>query len=173
MSFDLKRPLVLVGPMGSGKSTIGKVLSKLTSLPLIDLDDEIVKKNGMSIPEIFKQFGEQGFRERETAVLKAFINEKAILSSGGGIITIAQNRQLLKENCDCVFLKTSPKVQFARTAHDDNRPMIATDDRLSRLKSLYNDRLPFYEEVAVFAVETDEKSPKKIASLITEFISVK
>lgn len=170
MSLCLDRPLVLVGPMGSGKTTVGRALNRLTSLPLIDLDDEIVKVNGMSIPEIFKHFGESGFRERETAVLKAFIREKAILSSGGGIITVAQNRALIKENSICVFLDTSPIVQFKRTEHDDNRPMIATDDRLARLEALYAKRLPFYKEVADFTVNTDELGPKKLALLIEEFL---
>lgn len=173
MPLCLERPLILVGPMGSGKTTVGRALNRLTSLPLIDLDEEIVKFNGMSIPEIFKNFGESGFRERETAVLKAYIHEKAVLSSGGGIITVEENRKLIKENCICVFLDTSPLVQFKRTEHDNNRPMIDTDDRLARLENLYAKRLPFYKEVADFTVNTDELGPKKLAVLIEEFLQNK
>lgn len=171
MPCSLKRPLVLVGPMGSGKTTVGRALNRLTSLPLVDLDEEIVKYSGMSIPEIFRLYGESGFRERETAVLKNFIHEKAILSSGGGIITVAENRRLIKENCTCVFLNTDPKVQFKRTENDDNRPMIATDDRLTRLKNLYAVRLPLYQDVADFTVVTDDLGPKKIALMIEAFLN--
>ena len=170
MPLGRERPIILVGPMGSGKATVGRALNRLTSLPLIDLDEEILKFNGMSIPEIFKNFGESGFRERETAVLKTYIHEKAVLSSGGGIITVEENRKLIKENCICVFLDTSPLVQFKRTEHDNNRPMIDTEDRLARLENLYAKRLPFYKEVADFTVNTDELGPKKLAVLIDEFL---
>ena len=149
------RPLVLVGPMGSGKSTLGKALAQALEVPFLDLDEKIVQDNAMSIPDIFARFGEDDFRRREHAALAdALTHFNGVIASGGGIIKLAANRELLKTKARTIYLNCTVDVQYARTLNDSNRPMIKQDDAYASLAQLFSQRDPLYREVASFSVVT-------------------
>ena len=130
------RNVVLIGMPGSGKTTVGKHLSALTGRPLVDTDDEIVKRAGMSIPKIFAQKGEEAFRLLETEVMADFSKESGlIIATGGGVVTRERNRDLIAQNSVCVFIDRN--IDELPTA---GRPVSQSRD----LTELYNERLPNY-----------------------------
>lgn len=156
MTLSCKDRLFLVGPMGAGKSSIGKSLALVTERPFLDIDEEIVKYAQMTIPEIFEKQGESVFRDIETEVLKRCLGFDAIIATGGGIVGRDVNRELLKANGVVVYLNADVETQYQRTLHDSNRPMIATDDRKARLESIFKVRDPLYRDCSDFTVLTSE-----------------
>ena len=145
--------LFFVGPMGAGKSTIGRRTAELLGLPFFDLDHEVEEHSGASIPLIFDVEGEDGFRRRETAALLDFSARSGIaLATGGGAVLAAENRRCLRDHGFVVFLETSIEEQLARLARDRKRPLLAAPDRRERLQQLAAIRDPLYREIADLTV---------------------
>jgi len=158
---------ILVGLMGSGKSSIGRRLAKKLGLPLIDLDDYIVEQAGRTIPEIFEQDGEAAFRRMETEALRAVVGRHAVIATGGGIVGCEENRQILKAHPPVIWLKASPEFLANRIDGDSNRPLIAAGDTLKKLQDLAAIRYPLYEQCADFILPRgDMKKPEALQSII-------
>jgi shikimate kinase len=162
------KTIVLVGPMGAGKSTIGRSLAILLSRDFMDTDQVIEQRTGADIPWIFDVEGEAGFRDREAAVLKeALTHSKLVLATGGGIVMREDNRQLLKTHSGPVIYLTADIEQLVeRTARDKKRPLLQVEDPRSRIIDLFEARDPLYREVATLVVKTDRRAPKLVAEEI-------
>lgn len=151
--------IFLVGLMGSGKTTIAKLLSKQRGLEFIDSDHEIVARCGVSIPTIFEIEGEPGFRKREAAVIDDLTQRRGIvLATGGGAVLLPENRANLKNRGTVVYLRCQPQELYMRTRHDKNRPLLQTDDPLRRLKDLYAARHALYMQVADVVLDSGRQS---------------
>ena len=151
--------LFLVGMMGAGKTTIGKLLAQQLGRVFIDSDDEIQHRTGVTIPHIFDIEGEAGFRLRESGVIKDLANrDNIILATGGGAVLSPQNREVLHDNGFVVYLKSSVHDLWQRTRHDRNRPLLQTADPRAKLKELYDLRDPLYTEVADLIMPTGKQS---------------
>jgi shikimate kinase len=151
--------IFLVGLMGSGKTTIGKLLAKHRGLEFIDSDHEIVRRCGVSIPTIFEIEGEEGFRKRESCVIEELSRRQDIvLATGGGAVLRAENRAVLKARGAVVYLKCHPKDLYMRTRHDKNRPLLQTEDPLRKLQELHAVRHGVYMEAADIVLESGRQS---------------
>lgn len=156
--------LILVGPMGAGKSTLGRHLSQILDYPFYDSDRVIEEKTGADIPWIFDMEGEAGFRRREHEVIEELTALQGIvLATGGGVVVTPENRQLLHNRGCVVYLWTPVEVQLARTRNDRNRPLLQTADPQARLEALFTERDPLYREVAHHVVSTASGNLKKVA----------
>ena len=156
--------LFFVGPMGAGKSTIGRRTAELLGLPFFDLDHEVEEHSGASIPLIFDVEGEAGFRRRESAALADFAARTGIaLATGGGAVLAQENRARLARHGTVVYLRARPEDLYERVRHDRNRPLLATANPLARLRTLFEERDPLYREIADLVVETGEQSPQSLA----------
>jgi shikimate kinase len=141
--------LFFVGPMGAGKSTIGRRTAELLDLPFFDLDQEVEEHCGAGIPLIFDVEGEAGFRRRESAALADLAAREGIaLATGGGAVLAEENRRCLRTRGFVVFLETTIDEQLARLARDRKRPLLAAPDRRERLEQLAAIRNPLYREIA-------------------------
>ncbi|MEO1750811.1 shikimate kinase AroK [Thiofaba sp. EF100] len=159
--------IFLVGPMGAGKSTSGRLLARTLGLTFIDSDKVIEERTGASIPLIFELEGEAGFRARERAVIDDLTREAGIvLATGGGAILAPENREVLRSRGKVVYLHASVDHQMERTAHDRNRPLLQTPDRRGKLEELMKIREPLYRETAHLVVETDGLAPKTVVQRI-------
>ncbi|WP_461480500.1 shikimate kinase AroK [Porticoccus sp.] len=157
----------LVGPMGAGKTTIGRLLAKNLSLKFVDLDAEIEKRCGADIPWIFDVEGEPGFRKRESLLLEELTGSEGILlATGGGAVIDPGNRRFLKERGCVVYLCASATQLLERTSHDRSRPLLQVDDPLAVLTRLMAERDPLYREVADLIVETERKKPQVVAESV-------
>ena len=146
----------LVGPMGAGKSTIGRQLARALSLEFIDSDREIEVRTGVDIPLIFELEGESGFRKRERQVIDLLTARKGIvLATGGGAVLDSENRKYLTARGKVVYLHASVEQQLQRTAHDRSRPLLQTENPRNKLEELMQIRDPLYREIADWVVETD------------------
>jgi len=158
--------------MGAGKSTIGRLLSKELSLPFKDTDHEIEARTGADIPWIFDMEGEEGFRDRETAVIDELTQlPEVILATGGGAILREQNRQFLVSRGTVVYLETSVEQQYQRTLRDKNRPLIQQDDPRAVLEKLLAIRDPLYRASADLIVSTHLGNPQAVVRKIRQFLS--
>lgn len=166
---DAVRNLILVGPMGAGKSTIGRLLAKELRLPFKDSDKEIEQRCGANIPWIFDVEGEPGFRERERSMLAELCElNGVVLATGGGAVLRDDNRAVLKAGGDVVYLFTSVAQQLNRTARDRNRPLLRTSDPGKVLRELMAIRDPLYREIADIVIETDQRPPRMVVQEILE-----
>ena len=139
----------LIGPMGSGKTTIGQRLAKMLNLEFLDNDHELEEQTGASVNLIFDLEGEKGFRERETAMLKKLTARKNVLiATGGGSILVQENRNLLRQSGLVVYLRTSVHQQISRLRLDKTRPLLQSGGREEKLARLARERNPLYEELA-------------------------
>jgi len=139
----------LIGPMGSGKTTIGQRLAKMLNLEFLDNDHELEEQTGASVNLIFDLEGEEGFRKRETAMLKKLTARKNVLiATGGGTILKKKNRDLLRESGLVVYLQTSVNQQIRRLSRDKTRPLLQSDNREEKLARLAKERNPLYQELA-------------------------
>jgi len=161
---------VLVGLMGAGKSSIGRRLAHKLKLPLVDLDEVIVARAGCTIPQIFEQRGEDGFRELESQLLRECLGQPSVLATGGGIVMREQNRQLLKEHPPVIWLKASPEFLAARIDGDSNRPLIAAGDTLNKLQTLAEIRYPLYEACADHVLPRGDMKKKEALRDILGFL---
>ncbi|MGB2247861.1 MAG: shikimate kinase AroK [Alcanivorax sediminis] len=156
--------LILVGPMGAGKSTLGRHLSQILDYPFYDSDRVIEEKTGADIPWIFDMEGEAGFRRREHEVIEELSAlDGIVLATGGGVVVTPENRRLLHERGCVVYLWTPVEVQLSRTRNDRNRPLLQTADPQARLEALFAERDPLYREVAHHVVSTASGNLKKVA----------
>ncbi len=161
------RNIFLIGPMGAGKSTIGRLLAERLVLPFKDSDHEIEARSGADIPWIFDVEGEAGFRRRETAVLADLTCEQGIvLATGGGAILKEENRTLLKQGGTVVYLAASVEQQYARTRRDRQRPLLREADPHARLAQLFAEREPLYLSIADCVVTTDRRTPRLVVQEI-------
>jgi len=163
--------IFIVGPMGSGKSTVGKIISDELFLSFLDTDEEIETRTGASIDWIFDLEGEEGFRKRESSILQDMAKRNSIvLSTGGGIILSEDNRELLSSRGTVFYLATPISVQLERTAKDKDRPLLKNGDPEKILTKLQNDRESLYEAVADHVVNTENKSSQEVASEIIKLV---
>jgi shikimate kinase len=164
--------VILVGPMGAGKSTIGRLLASDLRLEFKDTDKEIEERSGVDIPWIFDMEGEAGFRNRETAVLSELVKlSQILLATGGGVILKPENRRMMSSNGRVVYLRASINEQVRRTSRDKKRPLLQNDDPRQVLTDLMDEREPLYLEVADYVVETDRRSPKSVAEELSGLLS--
>jgi shikimate kinase len=151
--------IFLIGPMGAGKSTVGRHLAAALHLTFEDSDHEIQRRTGVDIPTIFEFEGESGFRARERKVIDDLTQREGIvLATGGGAILDPENRRHLGSRGLVVYLYSSPQQQYERTAKDRNRPLLQTEDPLARLKQLMEVRDPLYRQAADMVVSTEKRS---------------
>ncbi|MAZ66106.1 MAG: shikimate kinase AroK [Kangiellaceae bacterium] len=162
-----RKNIFLIGPMGAGKSTIGKQLAKQLRLDFVDSDKEIEKRTGADISWIFDVEGEAGFRKRETQMIDELtLRQGVVLATGGGAIISADNRRFLSARGTVVYLKATIDQQVERTWRDKSRPLLQTDDPKQTLIDLMDKRGPLYEEVADIVMETDEQGIRTVSSKI-------
>ena len=164
--------IFLIGPMGAGKTTIGRLLADKLKLNFVDADKYIEETTGADIPWIFDVEGEAGFRERETrAIDELSQGEGLMLATGGGAVTIEQNRHYLSERGVVVYLYATVDQQVERTARDRNRPLLQNDNPRQILESLFTIRDPLYRSIADIIVTTDNRPPHIVARDIGDQIN--
>ena len=163
--------IFLIGPMGSGKSAVGRSLSRYLGKPFYDSDTEIVRRTGVDIPYIFEKEGETGFRERERETIEALVALRGIvLATGGGAILLQENRRLLAERGWVVYLETSVDQQAERVKQGRNRPLLSNVDPAIRLQELMAVRDPLYRSIADITVRTDGRRVKAVTEDIVRVI---
>ncbi|MDH4234981.1 MAG: shikimate kinase [Gallionella sp.] len=151
--------LILVGMMGSGKTTMGRTLARHLGKAFVDSDEEIIKRTGVPIPHIFDIEGEAGFRQRESAALADLVKrDNVVLATGGGAVLSEQNRELLQQNGIVIYLKAGVQDLWHRTRHDRNRPLLQTADPYGKLVELHQQRDPLYQQVADIVVQSGKQS---------------
>lgn len=164
--------IILVGLMGSGKTTIGRQLAKRLGRRFVDSDHEIEARTGVSIPTIFEIEGEAGFRRREAQVIAELVDEPDIvLATGGGAVLAPESRRLLHNKGWVVYLNVPPLLLWNRTRHDRSRPLLQVEDPLAQLESLHRVRDPLYREVAHFIVDGGRLPPAAITQLLIKEFS--
>jgi shikimate kinase len=169
----LEGNVFLVGPMGAGKTTVGRHLADLLGRAFIDSDHEIERRTGATIPWIFEKEGEVGFRLREEAVLAELTAmDNIVLATGGGAVTQKQSREYLRNRGTVIYLYTPVAMQMARTSRDRNRPLLQTGNPEARLKELLVIRDPLYRSIAHHVVMTLDGSARELAQKIIHIIQV-
>lgn len=159
--------IFLVGPMGAGKSTVGRQLAVALSFEFKDSDQEIQRRTGVDIPTIFEYEGEEGFRHREWRVIDELSEQSGIvMATGGGAVLRSDNRRALASRGVVIYLHCSPEQQHARTCHDRNRPLLNTADPLTRLRQLIEERDPLYRQVADMVVSTEHRGTSSVVKEI-------
>lgn len=173
MTVAFPENIFLVGLMGAGKSTVGRILARRLSKRFVDTDHEIEKRNGVTIPVIFEIEGEEGFRRREQELLADLAQEQGlVLSTGGGIVLKSENREVLRNHGFVVYLNARPELLADRTKHDRSRPLLNVEDPLTRLRELHAVRDPLYREVAHAVVQTGRGAPQQVVQAILAEISL-
>ncbi len=156
--------IFLVGPMGAGKSTIGRQVATHVRFDFADSDHEIQRRTGVDISTIFDFEGEAGFRKREKSVIDELTQlEGQVLATGGGVVLDPDNRRNLSSRGFVIYLYCSPEQQYQRTMRDRNRPLLQTEDPLARLQALMEERDPLYRSTADLVVTTENRSAASVA----------
>jgi len=164
--------VILIGPMGAGKSELGKSLARRLGLGFVDLDKQIVAQAEMTIPEIFSRLGEKVFRQYEAQCLAQAVDSKQqVLATGGGVVLRESNRKLLHQNPPVVWLDAPPEVLASRIAGDANRPLIADVDPLVKARELDTVRRPLYAECANLHVRTDQFDAEQAVDYIIAYLT--
>ncbi|MCP4492931.1 MAG: shikimate kinase AroK [Gammaproteobacteria bacterium] len=159
------RNIILVGPMGSGKSTIGSAIAKMLNRDFLDSDHYIEEKTGVDIARIFDIEGEQGFRGRETTALHELLNrDNSVIATGGGSVMNKANQSLLRSHGFIVFLDTPVKQQLHRLRRDKKRPLLQTDNPRERLEQLLEVRRPIYLDLADLTVKAERRQARRLAA---------
>ncbi len=162
--------IVLIGPMGAGKTTVGRALSQRLAVGFVDLDKQIEQAANQSITKIFATEGEAGFRKRESAMLRQYQDlTGAVLATGGGAILSAQNRELIRRGI-VVYLHATPVQQYERIRNRSNRPNFDAANPLDRLSELMETRMPLYRSEADLTVRTDGKLIDTVAQEIEHYL---
>ncbi len=166
------RNIFLIGPMGAGKSAVGRNLARTLHLSFVDSDDEIESRTGVDIPFIFEKEGEAGFRKREAVVIDDLSKmDGIVLATGGGAVTVADSRSHLGGRGFVVYLFTTVDQQLSRTQRGRERPMLENDDPRTTLEELLAQRDPMYREIADLIVETDGRKVSAVANEIVENVT--
>ena len=164
--------LILIGPMGAGKSTSGKWLAKKLGRPFIDLDFYIEQQTGTTISTIFELEGEAGFRQRESAALAEVLSHNnQVIATGGGAVLLEHNRLLMKQRGVVLYLHISPELQLQRLATDKKRPLLQTPDRAERLQSLSEIRTPIYRACADLTLDLSCLPISKIRPALLQLLA--
>lgn len=159
--------IFLVGLMGAGKSTVGRLLAKALDKTFYDSDHEIERRTGVNIPLIFELEGEAGFRKREAQAIAELANiQNVVLATGGGAVLMPENRQVLASHGTVIYLRANVDELWHRTRGDRNRPLLQTENPRERLHSLYAQRDPLYREIADFVIDTGGQPVSAIVSQI-------
>jgi len=159
----------LVGPMGAGKTTIGKYLAQQLKLQFADTDSEIERRTGADIPWIFEIEGEEGFRSREQQVVEEMTDwNDYVLATGGGVVMRAENRRALASRGFVIYLHATVDEQVRRTQKDKRRPLLQTGDPEQTLRELMAIRDPLYREISDHVINTDGCSPKTVAQRLVK-----
>jgi shikimate kinase len=162
--------IVLTGFMGTGKTAVGRELSRLLSMQLIDVDAEIEAGQKMTINEIFQRFGEKYFRDLETETIRRIVaGNNLIISTGGGAVLREENMEALRENGIVFCLDAHPETILERTNRSEDRPLLRTEDPMAKIKELLNFRRPFYKKAGTL-IDTEGKTPLQIAEEIVETV---
>ncbi len=162
-----KTSVFLVGPMGSGKSAVGRQLARALKLPFHDSDAEVERRTGVDIAFIFEKEGEAGFRQREREAIEALTTiPHIVLATGGGAVLLEENRRALRERGCVVYLQTSVTQQAERVRHGRNRPLLSAGDAAVRLQDLMQLRAPLYAQIADIVVPTDGRRVPGVAEHI-------
>lgn len=165
--------LLLVGSMGAGKSTIGKLLSSRIGYAFVDTDNLVEERSGADIPWIFDVEGEAGFRQRETAALEGLANcEKTVVATGGGIVATPKNINLLRHLGKVIYLSASIDRLLERTSKDRKRPLLQVDDPRKTLESIVQQRDPLYRSVADIVIVTNDQATKHVVNQICKELSL-
>jgi shikimate kinase len=163
--------LILVGMMGSGKTTMGRALARQLGKDFVDSDEEIIKRTGVTVPHIFDVEGESGFRLRETAAIKDLAaRDNLVLATGGGAVLAEENRTALQQNGIVIYLKAGVHDLWQRTRHDRNRPLLQTKDPHGRLTELFQQRDPLYQQVSDIVVQSGKQSVNVLMQQLIEKI---
>ncbi len=166
---DFKHNVVLVGPMGTGKTTIGKLLARELNFEFKDSDREIEERSGADIPWIFDVEGEEGFRARERMVIEQLSNEPGIVvATGGGAVVSEENQHHLSSKGFVVYLHTSVEQQYQRTRKDRKRPLLQNSNPMKVLQNLMAVREPIYRSIADYVISTDQKRPRSVVREIVK-----
>lgn len=161
--------LFLIGLMGAGKTSVGRVLAQRLHKAFYDSDEEIERATGVRIPVIFDIEGEAGFRAREARMLAELVRKRNIvLATGGGAVLSDRNRKLLRANGTVIYLHAAVQDLWLRTRHDRNRPLLQSGDAFAKLAELYAQRDPLYREIADLVVDTGSQSVKSLARRIEQ-----
>jgi shikimate kinase len=162
----------LIGPMGAGKTTIGRVLAQNLKLEFIDSDQEIEERTGADIPWIFDVEGEAGFREREQKVIAELtLRDGVLIATGGGVVMRPENRVALAGRGTVVYLHATVAQQAARTGRDKQRPLLQTEDPERTLRDLMAVRDPLYREIADYVVDTEGSGARTVAQQIGRLLT--
>ena len=165
--------IYLIGPMGAGKNTIGRMLAKELLRPFLDSDHVIEERSGADIPWIFDVEGEQGFRERECQVIAEICAQKGVvMATGGGVVGRLENRQNLSTNGFVVYLSAPVFVQLQRTEKDKRRPLLQRPDREEVLARLLSERDPLYRSIADLVLDTEVLSPRQVIKRIIRAVGL-
>ena len=166
-----KSNIFLVGPMGAGKTTIGRQLAEALDMEFVDSDHEIEARSGATIPWIFDVEGEEGFRKRERAMIDELTQrQNIVLATGGGAVLSEANRQYLRSRGTVIYLSASIEQLLKRTERDRNRPLLQTEDPRAKLEELMQIRDPLYREVADIVLITDHSSIRKAVNRIIQLL---
>jgi len=161
--------IILIGFMGTGKSTVGRLVAEKLGVEFIDSDRQIERDHGMTIPDMFREWGEPGFRAAETKTLKRLLAEgNRVIATGGGAVLAEENRKAMKEGGTVVALKALPETIIRRVEGDDGRPLLAGNVADNVLR-LYNRRITAYD-FADFTVQTDELTAEETAQRILDYV---
>jgi len=156
--------LFLVGLMGAGKTTVGRLVARRLKLRFLDSDHEVERRCGVKVPVIFEIEGEPGFRAREAAVIDELTALQGIvLATGGGVVNSKESRQALASRGTVVYLRGRPEDLYERVRHDKNRPLLAGGDPLGRLRALFSERDPLYRSIADLTVDTGRQGVNALA----------
>jgi shikimate kinase len=159
--------IILIGPMGSGKTTVGKQLAKLKRMDFVDSDHKIEERTGVSISTIFDIEGEEGFRKRESKMLAELCEQNnMVLATGGGAIIQEENRKLLRKSGYVIYLNTSIETQLARTQKNSNRPLLENVDAREKLEELMKERGELYKQEADLIVRSGDRAVSKVVDEI-------
>lgn len=169
----INRPIIFIGYMGCGKSTISKNLASWLGVPVYDTDEMIVEQQGKSINDIFANDGEEAFRDMETQLITELLgknNEMYVLSVGGGLPIREKNMNILKTLGTVVYLKAEPEVIYSRVCNDTNRPLLKGENLMTKIKDMLKVRGPLYEKCAGITIEAENKSINKVTKEIKRYL---
>jgi shikimate kinase len=163
--------LILIGPMGSGKTAVGKQLARDLGMMFVDTDAEIERRTGVDIPFIFEKEGEAGFREREKEVIEQIVKlEHVVVATGGGAVLSPDNRAALRQYGTVIYLHASVDEQLKRTSRSHNRPLLKSADPRRVLEGLMAVRRPLYEETADLFMDTTGRQVAAVADSLRELL---